>query len=163
MHVHIIALEWDKKACKTEHEFRTKHIADTVHIPNIRRFPYPIQLILVQEMNKAENCGEEEELPREIDDAIGCKCLFWRRYQLPCRHIFYQHMLFQILTDEDWEAFAFAWEDCGFEGYETAGPEYAIKEMYEEIGAPARRKLNLREVLDGLHAKYYALEEATAG
>ena len=28
----------------------------------------------------------------------------------------------------------------------------------EAIGAPVRRRLDLREVLDGLMAKYYALE-----
>jgi hypothetical protein len=119
--------------------------------------------MLVQKMNKAEECAEEEELPREIEDELGCKCLFWRRYQLPCRHIFYQHMLFQILSDDDWETFAFAWEECGFEKYETASPQYAIKEVYEEIGAPAKRKLEFREVLDNLHAKYYWLEDQMNG
>jgi len=40
------------------------------------------------------------------------------------------------------------WEDSGFEVYETAGKTYVNREMYEEIGAPARRKLEVREVID---------------
>jgi hypothetical protein len=32
----------------------------------------------------------------------------------------------------------------------------------EEIGAPIRRRLDLRELIDGLKSRYYAMEEAMA-
>ena len=36
--------------------------------------------------------------------------------------------------------------------------EWVEKGVREAIGAPVQRRLDLREVLDGLLAKYYALE-----
>lgn len=56
--------------------------------------------------------------PKEFDDVVKCNCEFFRKYQLPCRHIFLQHCLFGTLTDQDFERWAFMWEECGFELYE---------------------------------------------
>jgi hypothetical protein len=55
-------------------------------------------------------------------------------------------------------SFAHFWEDGGYELYEGVTTEWVEKGIREDIGAPVRRRLDLREVLDGLMAKYYALE-----
>ena len=39
-----------------------------------------------------------------------------------------------------------------------AGGEQVEKWIWEAIGGPVQRRLDLQEVLDGLLAKYYALE-----
>ena len=39
--------------------------------------------------------------------------------------------------------------------------DYINKEVDNEIGAPIRRRLQIREVLDGLMARYYDFESAT--
>ena len=54
------------------------------------------------------------------------------------------------------------WEDSGFERYEGITSEYYTKEIDGEIGAPYRRRLDVREALDSLKSKYYDLEEAVA-
>jgi hypothetical protein len=55
-------------------------------------------------------------------------------------------------------AFSFAWDEGGYEIYKGVTTEWVEKAVWEAIGAPVRRRLDLREVLDGLLAKYYALE-----
>ena len=80
-------------------------------------------------------------------------------------------------------AFSFAWDEGGYEIYEIykglttecvesgwraggeqvesrwrAGGEQVEKWIWEAIGGPVQRHLDLQEVLDGLLAKYYALE-----
>jgi hypothetical protein len=42
--------------------------------------------------------------------------------------------------------------------YEGVTTEWVEKGIREAIGPPVRRHLDLREVLDGLMAKFYALE-----
>ena len=39
--------------------------------------------------------------------------------------------------------------------YEGMTRDYVNKEVDNEIGAPIRRRLQIREVLDGLMARYY--------
>ncbi len=71
------------------------------HLPQLRLFPYPVQLLIVSEMNKAEEEAEEGKLPRQgLDDEITCACLFYRRYQLPCAHILRHHMIFDHLNEK---------------------------------------------------------------
>ena len=45
--------------------------------------------------------------------------------------------------------------------YEGMTTDYINKGIENDIGAPARRKLQVREVLDGLLARYYDLETET--
>ncbi|KAL2052754.1 hypothetical protein ABVK25_006994 [Lepraria finkii] len=51
------------------------------------------------------------------------------------------------------------WEDQGFELYEGISSEYYTRDVDSEVGAPARRRLDLRETLESLKSKYYDLEE----
>ena len=45
------------------------------------------------------------------------------------------------------------------EVYESADKVYVTRDIYTEAGAPARWKLEVREVLEQLRSAYYALEE----
>lgn len=86
-----------------------------------------------------------------------CDCKFYRAYQIPCCHVF------TAIQDDgfepDWEAYYFMWEDCGFETYEGMTKEYISNDIYDEIGAPARRKIALRETWDTTLSGYYKVEE----
>jgi hypothetical protein len=164
MHVVHVTSEYDKRARETECNFRTKQVAAVSYMPQLRKFPYPVQLLLMGEIRGAEDLDDRGDLSRHgLDDEVKCGCLFYRRYQLSCRHILHYHMIFGYLRDEHWEAYAFMFEECGFEIYETASKTYANKEMFEEIGVPARRKLEIREVMDQLQNRYYRLEEEMEG
>jgi hypothetical protein len=163
MHVAVIAQGYDRRAEKAEHDFRTKQVSAIAHLPGLKGFPYPVQLMILGEMNKAEDADENDDEPRHgIEDDVSCSCLFYRRYQLPCRHILQHHIIYGHLGDDQWEKWRFMWDESGFEIYETAGVTYVNKELYNEIGAPARRRLEVREVVDSLMQRYYTLEEDLA-
>lgn len=53
-------------------------------------------------------------------------------------------------------------EDCGFEVYESTTKTYQVKEIYEAIDGPSRQMLRVREVLEEIKIRFYALEELTA-
>jgi len=42
--------------------------------------------------------------------------------------------------------------------YETVTTDYIDEEIFQDIGAPARRKLEVREILNAMLIKYYELE-----
>ena len=50
----------------------------------------------------------------------------------------------------------------GYEIYESISTEWIEEEIYQGIGAPARRKLQVSEILAATMQKYYEIEEAIA-
>jgi hypothetical protein len=127
------------------------------------RFPYPVQTLIQSELRCLSDEGELEVELRKLNDDITCSCLFYRKWQLPCRHILLQHRTFgAVLTDEYYNQWHWKWEDSGFDMYEGMTTDYINNGIENDIGAPARRKLQVREVLDGLLARYYDLEAETS-
>ena len=53
--------------------------------------------------------------------------------------------------------------ESGFEIYETMGSVYIAEDIYEEIGAPSKRKIDVQETLSRIQNKYYDLEELIQG
>ncbi|KAK9427539.1 hypothetical protein V1505DRAFT_350836 [Lipomyces doorenjongii] len=49
--------------------------------------------------------------------------------------------------------------DSGFEVYESVTNEYIHNGIYDEIGAPERRALTCKEILESLRTRCYELEE----
>ena len=86
---------------------------------------------------------------KELDDETHCDCEFFHKYQLPCRDIWAQHQLFGTLKEEDFDRWAFMWEDSGFELYEGITSEYYERGIDGEIGAPARRRLDMSGLSGG--------------
>jgi hypothetical protein len=143
-HISNAAHQWDLKSEKRRAEFRTKFLSDTAHFPQMRRLPYPVQRLCVEQLKVAHGYSAEDRDPKPLEDEIRCDCLFFRQYQLPCADLYLQHWTFgNVLTDEAWERFVFMWDDQGFEIYETMQPTYIERDIYEEIGAPARRRLEV--------------------
>jgi hypothetical protein len=52
-----------------------------------------------------------------------CICLFFQKWQLPCRHIWQHHVLFGSLTATMMETWVWMWEDGGYEHYEGRGTD----------------------------------------
>ena len=50
-----------------------------------------------------------------------------------------------------WDTYDFMFEECGFELYEWAVTTYSTKELYEEIGAPAKGRLGMNTLLLLVH------------
>jgi hypothetical protein len=66
--------------------------------------------------------------------------------------------LYGIVSEPDWDFYSFAFEESGMEVYEGLTLEAARGEM-DELGPIDRSKLETREVLAGVQAKYYEIEE----
>lgn len=166
-HVASIAREWDARADITAHHFRTRHMTPVQNIPNLRRFPYPAQELICTQLQLmfTESFQEDfdrrlAERPPAIEDEVKCTCLFYRRYQLPCAHILKQDQVWGTIPQHQWDMWAYMWTDSGFEMYERARPlSHATEDVHQQIGAPAKQKLEVRETVELLHDAYYRVNE----
>lgn len=89
-----------------------------------------------------------------------CDCTFFRKWQLPCSHIWHHHLVFGSLTPSAMEGWVWMWEEGGYELYESRTTEFISWGIKEEIGAPLRKRLDLGEVLTSLRSRYYMMEES---
>ena len=100
-------------------KWKTRRHPLAVEFPKLGVFPYPVQLLLVEEINQGKLLVEEEEVPEplaatpEVDSQEGvrppwCRCCFYQKWQLPCWHIWQHHILFSVLTTDAMAAFSFA-------------------------------------------------------
>jgi hypothetical protein len=65
-----------------------------------------------------------------------------------------QRTTFGAVTNKYYNQWHWKWEDSEFDMYEGMTADYINKGIENNIGALARRKLRVREVLDGLLARY---------
>ncbi len=183
-HLADITLAYDKRAELEERNWRAGKFPEVGLYPGMEKLPTPVQKLILREREEAELRIAEGEDPRELGEGSECDCLFWRRYSLPCRHLFQLDMLFGgRFQEEDWQEvrspilghlfftfytndlqYALRFEDCGFEVYEgLEAYRREAPEPMEDAPGPAERRLAVREVLDSVQERYYALEEATSG
>ncbi|KAJ8098933.1 hypothetical protein POJ06DRAFT_292611 [Lipomyces tetrasporus] len=102
--------------------------------------------------------------PDRIDeDNVQCDCLFFRKYYLPCRHIFLADRTYEILTEDHWNDFVVMFANRGFDVAapvcNSHGHEPSREGDRGDIGAPTRRALTLKKTLERLRSRYYELEE----
>ncbi|KAK9427155.1 hypothetical protein V1505DRAFT_318055 [Lipomyces doorenjongii] len=143
-HLRVLGQRIKEDAKRANEEFRTKHLKEVEQMPELRLFPYPVQKLIMRELDSTREMTEEE--PDYIDpNNVTCDCLFFRNYD--------------ILTREQWQDFAFMFEDSGYEIYEGRGREYLGDGIRQEIGAPDRRTLTFKELLERLRTRYYELDE----
>lgn len=165
-HVFRIGDQWRQRAQKVASKFRTTKTSWCLAWPQLVRFPGPVQQLMGEELERAGKAIEDGEDVLDVKDKIVCPvdngCLFYRQYQLPCRHIWHQNILFDCVKDEDWDRFAFGFEEGGFEIYETTNKEWVSEGVHDAIGGPSRHLLEVREVLDGIKDRYYELCENMA-
>ncbi|KAK9430936.1 hypothetical protein V1505DRAFT_278078, partial [Lipomyces doorenjongii] len=156
-HLHMIGTKIDEDARRNEENFRSSHLKEVENFPELRNFPVPIQKLLIGELEEVMNLSAE---PDFIDpNNVECDCTFYRQYLLPCRHIFLADVHYGILTPDHWETYSFMFDESGFEVYESVTNEYIHNGIYDEIGAPERRALTCKEILESLRTRYYELEE----
>lgn len=164
-HVLRIGDQWENRACKEEASFRTTVMAEAKDYPQLREFPYPVQKLIVQQYKEAVQIIENGDEPAgEMPDELICpiSCLFYRQYQLPCKHLWHYNILFDSFHDDDWTRWAELFEDGGFEVYETTGKVHVDDGNHDVMEGPDRHMLEVREVLDHVKDKYYEMAEYTA-
>jgi hypothetical protein len=89
--------EYGLRAKEVEQKWRTRQHPLAAEFPELRVFPYPVQQLLVEEIYQEKLLVGEEEIPEplatipEVDSQGGvcpsCRCQFYQKWQLPCRHI----------------------------------------------------------------------------
>lgn len=86
-----------------QREFTTKRVKKVGDFPHLSNFPYPIQRLLVSQIHAAEELMEDGDVPGTYNTA-ECHCLFFRRYNLPCKHLFHHQLMYrgnERVRDED--------------------------------------------------------------
>ncbi|KAE8154770.1 hypothetical protein BDV25DRAFT_81869 [Aspergillus avenaceus] len=151
--------QWFERAKNCQMEFRSHYITDFCGYPILKRFPYPVQKLILEELKLTQDI-EEETLYLELDDNPSCHCLFFRKWQLPCRHILRHEQLFgNILTPEYWDTWHSKWEESGFELYEESKDIDVKMTLEQEFAIAAAQKLAIREVLDKIMDRFYEIQE----
>lgn len=163
-HTLAIGGQWRERALTAATKWRTTKVPECIEHPHLALFPGPVQQLLVDELQQAVTANWNGEEPPPLGDEIVCSvpngCLFWRKFQLPCKHIWQIHLSVDVITKEDWERFAFQFEDGGFEIYESATRDHVGGDIMEDaIGRPDRHLLDVREVLDSIKERYYEIAE----
>jgi hypothetical protein len=156
---------WENRATVAKTKFHGKHLVIAAGFPAMRQLPFPIQRLIGTEIVQAEELDRQSYLIHPQGDELSCKCKFYRKYLLPCRHIFYwENRMGGVLREHHWKKWIYMFEQgiSGYEIYESISTEWIEEDIYQGIGAPARRKLQVREILAATMQKYYEIEEAIA-
>lgn len=107
---------------------------------------------------------EGEEPQESVRDDLVCPmaCLFYRQYQLPCKHLWHYCITTLSFSSTDWALWAALFEDGGFEIYEAMTKTYVENEIYDTIGGPDRGSLMMRKIFDHVKTCYYEMSEYMA-
>ena len=162
-HVLRIGDQWENRARSEEANFRTTMTPECQECPYLRKFPYPVQMLIVDQWKlAARSLADGDEPAGELPDELICPvdCLFWRQYQLPCRHLWHYNIVFDAFQEVNWTVWAEMFEDSGFEVYETS--TRLDFDHHKEVERSDRHMLQMREVLDAIKDKYYEIAEYTA-
>lgn len=176
--VHGCAHDVDNKILATQMDERTRHTILTKTYPSLKQFPFAVQKTIALEEKKVA-IRLEQDMPLPVQEYSNglfiCHCLFSRRYQLPCQHLFHMyqaeprardglgHEILEsgILTPEMWAIYKERLNGGGFEMYERQPGE--IIPVYTTIVRPSDNKtlqvLRLREMNERIRSTFYQLEE----
>jgi hypothetical protein len=103
-------------------EQQSKTVAETRQYPELARFPYMFQTLIISELNVAMELLLSNDRPIPIpQDYAKCHCMFYKKYLLPCRHMFLLDMTHVNgwFTKEIWEKYEFNGEEIGFDFYSS--------------------------------------------
>jgi hypothetical protein len=129
----------------------------------LTRFPYPMQKLIVEEYRKVDNEDAAKPIKlRPLSDDPSYRCLFYRQWQLPCRHIILQEKVFRgVLTNFYWDNWCQKWEESGFELYEGITTDYVNGPVDQEISAPRRILVDAGAIFEELKSHLYMFHDNT--
>jgi hypothetical protein len=161
-------MHWEALAEQAEISFRTIDHPLVVQNPWLRDFPFPVQRLIAKsiqlgtELYKSES---DESVTDVVVDETTCSCFWYRKYGLPCQHLWYQHLTIGCLKQDNFNQWSAMWEEGGFELYFTRDWVF-VKDSGEDDNEPdpvARRaaaiRLRMKECLEMIRSKHFELEE----
>ena len=109
IHVETVARSYFDLSDEAAIDFRGKHLSETADCPGLRKLPYPMQKMVVQERKIALAMLEDGEgVERDLGDGSECSCRFFTKWLLPCRHLWMAEALWGgVLSEEKCEAYVF--------------------------------------------------------
>ena len=116
MTVSSVDANYSSHSKKTRLEFWIKKATETQTYPFLAGFPYPVQLLMIDEIH-AVNKRIEEGKGTPNHTVPVCHCQFFRKYLIPCRHLFHCDLLGDFLTNTHWESFQRMSAESGFDVY----------------------------------------------
>jgi len=156
MTLHEKATQLDTERVAATSKWRGSNLSGTEQYLEMRRFPVPIQKLLPDQLDAMHKRIIAGKAPPTLSE-MSCSCSFFRKFLLPCKHIFHSDYLFQSITSEDWTAWAEIFEDGGYEVYETMRTVHLEDREEETHGERTRQKLKVGTVLEGIRARVFEL------
>jgi hypothetical protein len=147
------------RATRTKLDFRTKSISEAVNYPSLLGFPNPVQSLLLDEIRMFEKRLEDGK-PMPNHDIPECHCQFFRKYMLPCKHLFHRDINGDFLMDDHWTGFRNMFVESGFDVYVTR-----IEVIEEQLVDPRlveaeEQRLQFYAAMEEVREYWFALEAA---
>jgi hypothetical protein len=164
--VDLIAGQWDSRATKANTNFKKKNLSETFRYPELKLFPLPIQKLLVSQLQEARRrISDNKQVYINMDHTI-CRCVWFAKYQLPCSHIWQQHLLNDTLKSTDWDAYSMLFKSNGLEIYESlygdirrTEAEKRTQVQDDTTATYSRNTLRVQEQVYQLQNKWFELAE----
>lgn len=88
-----------------------------------------------------------------------CGCLFFSKWQLPCRHIFFSYFRDEGLPEDLWPRFVNMWEEAGFELYFEIDRASVQAQELKESEIPVAERGAARALEERLRAHSFDAED----
>jgi hypothetical protein len=138
-----------------------------------------VQILLASEIRAGQTLADEGELVRpgllqgitiDADEDEGgfqwesahCDCRWYRRWLLPCSHLWHHHFVNNnlTLTESRLCQWSLQWDEHGYELYEGRVSYHALPASTEAETIAATHRIEAREVAETLLTSFYELERA---
>lgn len=168
-----IQADRERSDVNVQTEFRTRKVSAAEEFPHLNNFPLPIARLMVEQIHAAEERLSNGKTPPVFINP-ECHCGFFRKYHLPCKHLFHHQIAFGggdegeegsgdagILTEEAWEGFELMFaEGGGYDVWSVSSRVFVDEEgpSEEQLEADARKR-EFTESLEMLRDFYFRAEE----
>ena len=149
----------DSRAQKAKYDWSKKKLKMALSYPWLNHFPYPIQLLLLTEIQGADILAQNGNSTDLNSDQVTCSCLFQRSYWLPCKHVIYAFYHLRSIPEPDWLEYANLFDESGYEIYLSRD---LVEVEEESLGLESRAlqaKLNTSEALDQIRSRFFEIEQ----
>jgi hypothetical protein len=164
--IDAVASEYEARALRKEDDFYGRQLSEAQRYPRLATFPLPLQKRTRTELRIARAFKKDgASSRREFDNPAECECSFYRKYLIPCRHIWYRHITHHTISDEQWDTWQQQFKENGMEVYEVrtkivvdlpppSVPVFTARETYT---------LQYREISERLRTAWYDFMDETEG
>ena len=152
------AQTYQSRAQKAAYDWSKKKLSATLEYPWLSEFPYPIQLLLLDEIKGATTLaelGHDSTLSAEGT----CSCRFARSYWLLCYHVILAYELLGQIEEPNWDEFARQFDESGFEVYYTRDLVEVEEDESRAGSRELQAKLQTSETLDQIRSRFFELSE----